>query len=187
MTSKKVFVPKKLQIISKQDELDELNDLEDLEALSDALDKSNGIEVGKKKVFINGKISNFQIGEEIPKNYGMRWSSEDKETLLKLLKKYSGKEIDFAELANKLGRSEGGVKGEIKKIILSRYLAGEDCDSICESLQVQYKFVKMIVINYMESEAQNDINNLERENKLLKLRMENMELRNKISQIVSTK
>jgi hypothetical protein len=176
MNTQKVHTSKsKIIKINKQDELEDLN------ALSDALENSVKFAKSNKKYIVS------ENDESMPKNYGQRWSDQDKNELLKLIKDYSKKEIDFVELGNKLGRTEGGVKGELRKIILQKYLSGIDCETISENLSIQYKFIKMLVKSYIETEAETDINNLERENKLLKLKMENMELRAKISQKVMTK
>ena len=124
-----------------------------------------------------------------PKNYGARWSDEDKQQLIELLKQNQNqtKDINYCDIAIKLGRSEGGVKGEVKKMILTRYLNGEDADVIALDMNIQYKFIKILIKTYIENEIDTDINNLEKENKLLKLKMENMELRNSIVKMVSNK
>jgi len=122
--------------------------------------------------------------ELLPKNYGNKWTDEDKQELILLLKQSVNKEIDYSNIALKLGRSEGGVKGEIKKMIITRYLNGEEADLIAIDMNIQYKFIKILIKSYIDNEIDSDINNLEKENKLLKLKMENMELRKNISNIV---
>lgn len=125
--------------------------------------------------------------ENKPKNFGNKWSDEDKKQLVSLLKENKAVEINYNEIANVLGRSEGGVKGEVKKMILTRYLNGEEPDLISVDLNVQYKFVKILIKTYIENEIDNDINNLEKENKLLKLKLENMELRKNIFNLTKKK
>lgn len=120
-----------------------------------------------------------------PKNYGTRWSDEDKTQLIELLKQNQNQEINYNDIAIKLGRSEGGVKGEVKKMILTRYLNGEEADAIALDMNIQYKFIKILIKTYIENEIDADINNLEKENKLLKLKMENMELRKGIAKIIN--
>lgn len=123
--------------------------------------------------------------ELMPKNFGNRWSTEDKKQLIELLKNNTNKEIDYADIALKLGRSEGGVKGEVKKMIITRYLNGEEAENIGLDMNVKYKFIKILLKSYIENEIDSDINNLEKENKLLKLKIENMELRKNIYQLVN--
>lgn len=133
---------------------------------------------------LKNDLYNNLKNEVLPKNYGNRWSENDKQQLIYLLKESSNKDIDYLEIANKLGRSEGGVKGELKKIIMSRYLNGEEPDMIALDINIQYKFVKILIKTYIDNEIDSDINNLEKENKLLKLKMENIELRKNISKLV---
>jgi hypothetical protein len=118
--------------------------------------------------------------ELLPKNFGNKWTDEDKNMLITLLKQSANNEIDYANIALKLARSEGGVKGEVKKMIITRYLNGEGAELIATDMNVQYKFVKILIKLYIENDIDTDINNLEKENKLLKLKMENMELRKNI-------
>jgi len=123
----------------------------------------------------------------LPKNYGNKWSEEDKGNLIDFLKKSTAKEIDYADIALKLGRSEGGVKGEVKKMIIKRYLGGEEPDLIAIDLNIQYKFVKILIKSYIDNEIEMDISNLEKENKFLKLKMENMELRKNMQKTINNK
>jgi len=115
-----------------------------------------------------------------PLNYGNKWSEEDKKQLIELLKENKDKEIDYNHIATKLGRSEGGIKGEIKKMILTSYLQGEEPDNIANNYNIQYKFVKILIKTYIDKEIENDIQNLEKENKFLRLKIENIELRKTI-------
>jgi hypothetical protein len=131
-----------------------------------------------------GNNSNLEL-ELLPKNYGNKWTDEDKKELISLLKQSANKEIDYTNIALKLGRSEGGVKGEIKKMIITRYLNGEEADLIAVDMNIQYKFIKILIKSYIENEIDTDINNLEKENKLLKLKMENMELRKNIFKLTN--
>ena len=189
--------------VHEKDELDELEDqLSNSTTSSNTLKKfSSNNTVNKQYIFKNAKpeiqsklIDDSSdlydnIDSDKPKNYGNRWSEEDKKQLIELLKQNQSqnKEINYIDIATKLGRSEGGIKGEVKKMILSRYLNGEDPESIALDINIQYKFVKILIKTYIENEIDSDINNLEKENKLLKLKMENMELRKSISKLVSNK
>jgi hypothetical protein len=142
-----------------------------------------------KKIFVkNSEILNSEntninfnfnstTNNEMPKNYGNKWTDEDKNLLIELLKTNTNKEIDYAEIAQKLGRTEGGVKGEVKKMIVRRYLNGEEADLISIDLNIQYKFVKIMLKSYFDNEIEEDIKNLEKENTFLKLKMENLKLR----------
>ena len=197
------------------DELDELSNLLEEKSEHSTISKNtNNIDEPKSKIAIltktNKPVSNdtikfgkiqsqsqSQLAEEIPdlyenlelellpKNFGNKWTDEDKKELISLLKQSGNKEIDYTNIALKLGRSEGGVKGEIKKMIITRYLNGEESELIAIDMNVQYKFIKILIKSYIENEIDTDINNLEKENKLLKLKMENMELRKNIFKLTN--
>lgn len=165
--------------------------------LDSAIDDKKSKQQIQQKTFIKNEKAQQQLIDEtsdlydnlendlLPKNYGNKWSDEDKELLVELLKKSATKEIDYVEIALKLGRSEGGVKGEVKKMIIKRYLNGEEPDLIAIELNIQYKFVKILIKSYIDNEISNDIENLEKENKFLKLKIENMELRKNMQKLTN--
>jgi len=188
--NKNIKVTKKL--IETNDNLDELDTLSNLldEQISNQTKSTNSFNKNIKSKQIEAKLIkntsdiydslDNDTNENVPKNYGNKWSDEDKKQLIDFLKQNNNKEIDYLSIADKLGRSEGGIKGEVKKMIITRYLSGEEADIITLDLNVQYKFVKMLIRSYIDNEIDNEIVSLEKENKFLKLKMENMELRNNI-------
>lgn len=197
--SAKASINKNIKTTKKIIETDDnLDNLDELDTLSNMLDEQISNQT-KSTTSFNKHIKSKQIeaklikntsdiydtldndtNENIPKNYGNKWSDEDKKQLIDFLKQNKNKEIDYLSIADKLGRSEGGVKGEVKKMIITRYLSGEEADNIAFDLNVQYKFVKMLIRSYIDNDIDNDIVSLEKENKFLKLKMENMELRKNI-------
>jgi hypothetical protein len=204
-TSKKIVKNTIKKSISCNNDIDELDELDNmLDSIKEYQNNSNKTInscktiSNKQQIFKNIKsdIQSKLIDETSdlydiieldnkPKNYGTRWSDEDKIQLIELLKQNQNKEINYNDIAIKLGRSEGGVKGEVKKMILTRYLNGEEADVIALDMNIQYKFIKILIKTYIENEIDADINNLEKENKLLKLKMENMELRKGIAKMVN--
>ena len=46
----------------------------------------------------------------------------------------------------KLERSEGGVRGEIRKMIIFRYLMGDDSETITDDMNLPLSYTKMIII-----------------------------------------
>ena len=91
----------------------------------------------------------LQVNKKIPINFGNKWTSENRNELIKLLKnrKKDKNEINnkisksfdnelelkkeyILEIANKLGRTEGGIISEIKKIIFNMYMNGCDSENI---------------------------------------------------------
>lgn len=154
--------------IKKDDDYDELD---------------NELEEKSSQKSYSDIYDNFENRKNLPTNYGLKWSDDEKKTLLKMLKE-SVNEIDISKIALTLGRSEGGVKGEIKKIIITKYMNGENAEDIGKELNIIYKNVKSIIKLYLEKDVDMEINNLEKENKLLKLKMENIELRKNLKKML---
>jgi hypothetical protein len=119
-----------------------------------------------------------------PANYGAHWSDDDKTKLIKLLHKNDNEEINYTEIATKLGRTEGGVKGEIKKMVITKYFNGIDAEKISTELNIQYKYIKMMIYSYLDEKIDEDIKKLEKENSLLKLKIENIKLRKNIIKLI---
>ena len=117
--------------------------------------------------------------KKLPSNYGNKWTDDDRNKLLNYLKE--GKEIDF--IANSLNRSEGGIRGEIKKIIFTKYLEGDDATKISKEMNIIYKNVKSIIKIHLERDCENEIAILEKENKLLELKIKNLKLRNELKEL----
>ena len=59
------------------------------------------------------KDTSDEIKKNMPSNYGNKWTDEERKRLYKLLK--NNYDVDI--IANKLNRSEGGIKAEIRKIV----------------------------------------------------------------------
>ena len=117
----------------------------------------------------------------LPSNYGNKWSEEERKILIKLLNE--GNEIE--DIAYELNRSNGGVKAEIRKIVFNKYMQGIDAEIISKELNIIYKNIKSIIKFYLDKNCDNEINVLEKENKLLKLKIENFKLRNELKEFNS--
>ena len=122
---------------------------------------------------------NGVIKANMPSNYGNKWSDEERKRLIKLLKN----SYDIDVIATKLNRSEGGIKAEIKKIVYAKYKEGIDAEGISKELNIVYNNVKSMIKVSIDQECENDINNLEKENKLLRLKIENIRLHKKLASI----
>jgi len=118
-----------------------------------------------------------EIKKNMPSNYGNKWSDEERKKMIKMLK--SGDDVII--IADKLNRSEGGIKAEIKKIVYSKYIDGIDAEIISKELNIIYKNVKSIIKTCIEQDCDNNIINLEKENKFLRLKIDNIRLRKKIA------
>lgn len=138
--------------------------------------------ISKIKQYANENIDEFNSDEieynkKLPENHGSKWLEEDNNKLIKLLQKY-----DINKIAIKLGRTEGSIKAKIKKIIMEEYLNGVDIDTISNKLNLIYKDVKSIIKIYLDKESDTEIRILEKENNLLKLRLENYRLKKEIQE-----
>lgn len=125
------------------------------------------------------KDTSDEIKKNMPSNYGNKWTDDDRKKLIKLLK--NSYDVDI--IANKLNRSEGGIKAEIRKIVYAKYIEGNSAEDISKELNIVYNNVKSIIKTSIEQDCDNDINNLEKENKLLRLKIENIRLHKKLASI----
>lgn len=128
-----------------------------------------------------------EINQKQPPNYGNKWDDADKERLIKLLNKYNIKSLDENEkinkIAKKLERTVGGIKYEIKRIIYEKYFRGIDAENISKEFNLSYRDIKFIIRNYIEKDSDKDILMLERENKILRLKIENFKLKKELKEI----
>jgi hypothetical protein len=115
-----------------------------------------------------------------PKNFGSKWTDSERENLLNMISKDNDVDENIIAISIKLERSEGGVRGEIRKMIIFRYLMGDDSETITDDMNLPLSYTKMIIKNYLDKDAEADIIILKRENELLKLRVENVKLQNSL-------
>ena len=115
-----------------------------------------------------------------PKNFGSKWTDSEREFLLNMISKDNDVDENIIAISIKLERSEGGVRGEIRKMIIFRYLMGDDSETITDDMNLPLSYTKMIIKNYLDKDAEADIIILKRENELLKLRVENVKLQNSL-------
>jgi transposase-like protein len=135
---------------------------------------------------INESISNtsdIELKKKLHSNFGNKWSEEEKNELLAMIRE-SGNELDIEGIAKKLGRSQGGIKAEIKKMIVEKYLQGDDTNKISKELNLEFRYVKNILKYYFEKESEIDAKALESENKLIKLKIDNIKLRKELKDIM---
>lgn len=115
-----------------------------------------------------------------PKNFGSKWTESERDVLLKSISNKNDMDENITKISIILERSEGGVRGELKKMIIFRYLMGDDVETISDDMNIPITYIKMIIKNYLEKDAETDIVILKRENELLKLRLENAKLQNSL-------
>lgn len=164
----------KLNIIDNKYD-DEYNDDEDIEL--EKLEKEFTIKSGYNS-------------SSHPKNYGNIWNDEDRNKIKKyLLKNKFDKnygmfdESNIFDIAKKLQRSEYGVKEEIKKMIYNEYIKGFSYDKISENFNIPANNIKLIIKVYIDKYGKNIINQIEFENKLLRLKVENIKLKKELEEL----
>ncbi len=121
----------------------------------------------------------------LPKNYGSKWSQNEISYIFEKLKKGDLKDLTessevIKKIAKKLNRSVGGVYVIIKKTIFDKYLNGYDPESISNEFNITFQSVKSIIKSFITKDSDITINLLEKENKLLKLKIENIKLKKEL-------
>ncbi len=157
--------------------------------ISDSEDEENNFNTNSDKNSDEELEMELESKSILPKNFGNKWTEKDKKKLLSYLTD-SKSNISFQsddpliiKLATKFSRSVGGIKAEIRRIVFEKYMSGFDIENISFELNIIYRDVKQIIKLHLEKESENEISLLEKENKLLKLRIENIKLRKELNQI----
>jgi hypothetical protein len=135
---------------------------------------------------INSGLIDIEIKKKLHINYGNKWTEEERMELINMLKSSNNDEMDIEGIAKKLGRSQGGIKGEIKKMIVARYMMGDEVNKISKELGVGIRSVKNILKYYFEKESEIEARGLEGENRLIKLKIENLKLRRELKELVKS-
>ncbi len=127
--------------------------------------------------------------ESLPKNYGFKWSDEEIKIVFDTLLKGESKDLSESDsttkkLAKKLNRSNGGVYVLIKKTVFERYIGGEEPNQIASELNLTYKSVKQMIKSFIVKDSDDMIGLLEKENKLLQLKIQNIKLKKELKELV---
>jgi len=114
-----------------------------------------------------------------PVKWGSKWTDEERELLLKYLKK----SYDVMTIADKLERSEGGVEAEIKRIVYEKHKENMLIEDISSELNLTYKSIKQIIKIETEKNIEKEIAYLTKENKLLQLQIDNQRLKKELNSL----
>jgi hypothetical protein len=123
---------------------------------------------------------------EIPKNSGKIWNKKDRKMIIKILNKNNDKiENIYTDkiiytISEKLGRSNNSILNEIKKVIFNKFLEGKEFEEISNELNIEEENINLIIKLYDDGLINKQINFFEKQNKLLKLKLENINLRKEI-------
>lgn len=172
---------------------------------SDNFENSENSENSEKKIKLTGVEDDYieleKLEKELvlksgsnslshPKNYGNIWNENERDKIKKYLKKNKFDtsygmfdESNIFDIAKKLQRSEFGVKEEIKKMIFTDYMNGLNYEKISDKFNIPTNNIKLILKFYMEKNSKKIINQMENENKLLKLKVENMKLKKELEEL----
>lgn len=117
-----------------------------------------------------------------PVNYGAKWTEEERLLVIKYLKR--SEEIET--IAEKLNRSIGGVDAEIQKIVYNKYKDGVSSEDISNELNLTFASVQSIIKNMTCKYADQEIAYLEKENKLILLKIENLKLQQELNKLTNS-
>ena len=161
------------------------------------IDNKNDLYIFNKKYIISESSSEItdldeELEEQInyPKNHGKIWNNEDKKIIIKILKKNNTKINNIFnsnilnKIANKLERSTCSVLSEIKKIIFNKYI--DDClkiEEIANELNICDSHIKIIISMYLDKNVNKSIELLDKENRILKLKIENLKLKKELKEL----
>jgi NADPH-dependent 7-cyano-7-deazaguanine reductase QueF-like protein len=138
--------------------------------------------------------SSKYYSENQPKNYGNLWTDDERNIIIKCLKKndFSGvnksnlyDESVIQKIAKKTERSIVGIKEEIKKMIFKDYIWEFYTYS---KLSVKYNIpeqnIKILIKLYLEKYGDKILSPLEIENKILKYQVENIKLKYELKELL---
>ena len=117
-----------------------------------------------------------------PVNYGAKWTEDERTLVIKYLKR--SEEIET--IAGKLNRSIGGVDAEIQKIVYNKHKDGVLAEDISNELNLTFASVQSIIKNMTRKYADQEIAYLEKENKLILLKIENLKLQQELKMLYIT-
>ena len=158
------------------------NDVNNTNDLSDINDELELIKLDKE-LLIKLDVTN-------PKNHGKIWSESERKKIKKLLQNniYKNNNELFDEqnilvISKTLERTEYAIKEEIKKMLFNDYMNGIDYDNLTKIYNIPESNIKIIIKLFIDKNSKKIIDQLENENKLLKLKVENIKLKKEIREL----
>lgn len=169
------YIPKKSYIFGKNNTMDYLKEID--------IEDSDDIKEIKEFKQLNTLKS-------YPKNYGNIWKDTEREKILKCLENNNYEdtlgifdEKIINQISKSLGRTEYAIQEEIKKMVYNEYISGKQYEMISKKFNIPIPNIKIILKLYIEKYHIKIINQLEIENKLMKLKLENIKLRKELELI----
>ena len=87
------------------------------------------------------------------------------------------------KIAKKLNRSTGGVYVLVKKNVFEKYIEGQEPEQIASKLNLTFKSVRLMIKSFILFNSDNMIGLLEKENKLLELKINNIKLKKELYEL----
>jgi NADPH-dependent 7-cyano-7-deazaguanine reductase QueF-like protein len=138
--------------------------------------------------------SSKYYSENQPKNYGNLWTDDERNIIIKCLKKndFSGvnksnlyDESVIQKIAKKTERSIVGVKEEIKKMIFKDYIwEFYTYSKLSLKYNIPEQNIKILIKLYLEKYGDKILSPLEIENKILKYQVENIKLKYELKELL---
>ena len=152
--------------------------------------KENEIDIDVDKLEKEFELKS-KLPNNYPKNYGNLWTVEERKIILKKLIKnnYTNCSSLFddqiiKEISTEIERTEQGIREEIKKMIYNDYMKGHDYCLLSKKYYIPESNIKLMIKLYIDKNGKKIFNSMENENKLLKLQIENIKLRNELKELV---
>ena len=163
------------------------DDFDDLDVLNDEIE----LEKLENELYIKSH-SNLK---NHPKNYGNLWTEDERKIILNYLKKNSKSncvnlydEQVIQKIANKIERSEYGVKEEIKKMIFNDYIEESySLTKLSEKYFIPESNIKIFIKLYLEKYGKKILYSVEIENRILKSKIENIKLKKELQELSNNK
>lgn len=158
--------------------------------------------------FIENKITNNDIDEDIEleelekeleqkikyknmaKNYGNLWNDIDRNIIIDYLSKNVNQdnnclldEKTILTIADKLERSEHGIKEEIKRMIFNEYIKGNNYKKLSKKFNIKESNIKILLKKYIEINGKKILCSIDIENKILQAYIDNIKLKKELEKI----
>ena len=177
------------------------------EIINNKITKNTNDELYENKITKLNNLDNEELDDELelvkldeelliksditnPKNHGKIWSENERKKIKKLLQNNIYKnnselfdELNILAISKTLERTEYAIKEEIKKMLFNDYINGIDYENLTKIYNIPESNIKIIIKLFIDKNSKKIIDQMENENKLLKLKVDNMKLKKEICEL----
>ena len=118
-----------------------------------------------------------------PAKFGAQWTDTERKALFDLFNCDTDFNTSINTASHTLQRTPGGIRCEISKRIKFLYDTNHNAEQILQLTSFDYNFIKGVIKKYKSDKFEAELLDLERQNKLLRLRLEKMQLQSQIDSI----